>query len=192
MNSLELAHANPQECTAERLDEIKEDKLKVLEIISHERFEEYLKMFGIGEEHPLSPKNLFNKRIAKNTAESQVSQDNCDPVRLVPHYTSPWKNAILLALLAKGVDADYLTVAHYIATNFPFVERPSFSEDHKKGSIDYLVASIPDKSGIPIPRDSDIKERFQHDVSKIRKDIETHFDALRSSLGSFPANTSSN
>ena len=44
----------------------------------------------------------------------------------VPHYISAWKNAILLAFLAKGLDADYFTLGQYIATNFAFVELPEY------------------------------------------------------------------
>ena len=166
-----------------RLSDIESDKKKVLKLVSTEYFTEFLNAFGITEDHPLSPAHLVSKKLARVGDNSPKTPSCVDLAALLPHYISPWKNAILLALLAKGLNADYQTIAHYITEHFPLAALPDYCAGHKNDSIDYLVACIRDKVGNLSPRYPEINTRFQKDRGRIKSQLESYLKK-RDSLGS--------
>jgi hypothetical protein len=153
-----------------RSSDLEEAKNKVLQFVAKENFSDCLKWFGITDGHPLSPVHLFEKEIANQTNDS--SKTSVTLAELLPHYISPWKNALLLALLAKGIGADYLAISQYISGQLAFIQLPDYCAGHRRESLDYMVASVPDQAGKLIPRYPDIQSEFQRDLTKVRKDIE--------------------
>jgi hypothetical protein len=105
--------------------------------------------------------------------DSPKAPSSVDLAALLPHYTSPWKNAILLALLAKGIDADYRAIAAYISEHFRIVALPDYCAGHGKESIHYLVES-----------NSHISSAFQKDRTRVKGDVESRLQEWRNSIAS--------
>jgi hypothetical protein len=172
INILKLARSEGDQ-DGSRLSHIESGKRKVLALVSNEYFIGFLKRFGITEDHPLSPANLLPKEIAQVSNNPGEAPTSVNFAKLLPHYTSPWKNAILLALLAKGLDADYRATAAYMSECFQFVQLPDYFAGHGKGSIHYLVESVPD-----------ISEAFQKDRTRVKKQLESRLEQFLDSLAS--------
>ncbi len=151
-----------------RLSDRRALKIKILKLVAIDDFTDWLKAFGIGEDHRLSPANLFSKGTVQRNDGSSLAGSGA--ARSMPHYISPWKNAILLSLLAKGSDADCSIHADYLDTYFPFVERPEYCRRIKE-PISFLVASVATKGGKRTPRHPEIRLAFQKDLGKVRADL---------------------
>jgi len=152
INILKLARSEGDQ-DGSRLSHIESGKRKVLALVSNEY---------------LLPKEIA--QVSNNPGEAPTSVNFA---KLLPHYTSPWKNAILLALLAKGLDADYRATAAYMSECFQFVQLPDYFAGHGKGSIHYLVESVPD-----------ISEAFQKDRTRVKKQLESRLEQFLDSLAS--------
>lgn len=144
-------------------------KVTILKLVAIEDFADWLKAFGIGEGHRLSPLNLLPKGAEQLNDGSPLA--GLGSARSLPHYTSPWKNAILLSLVAEGSDADYPRIADYLDKHFPFVDRPAYCSRMKE-SIGFLVGNVASAGGTLTPRHPKIRIAFQKDVSKVRADLD--------------------
>lgn len=184
VNGLLLAGSERNEDHEKRSADIEAEKRKVLDLVAADHFIDCIKAFGITEGHPLSPANLFPQKSTQATDQPPQRPIEVDLAKLLPHYTSPWKNAILLALLAKGINADYVAIGQYLTEHFPMVALPDYCAGHGRESLDYLTASVPGKAGKLIPRYPEINAAFQRDRTKVKRDLESYLEKLRDSLAS--------
>jgi len=159
-------------------------KKEVSKLLANEYFAEFLKAFGITEDHPLSAESLYSRGIQQTSSPqgppradlASVDLASIDLSTLLPHFDSPWKNAILLALLAKGLDAHYLSIASYISEQLRFVDLPDYCGKRGTRRTNSIHALIED--------DPNIAESFQKDRSKVKGEIKSSLRSWCDSLAS--------